>query len=235
MNKKLGLMMIFVLAAGIAIDAGEKKNAPKTSDVEDALKAAGPEHFPEKMKVGKVGSVEAGETYYHAYCGEMKKAGYRVIFMDNSGKYLGYYPTEYEPSDYEEGAILLNSGSSDDEGNTDYFTLPVGKDGPADKVRIDGTPVTFVKNPKNDPKAAKATTPKATGSITTTVVASVPVKPEYREWTITHGGKKIPVRAIYVKMAVGKVFLKAEANGATRPFDLSSLSKEDQSYVKQFE
>jgi hypothetical protein len=60
------------------------------------------------------------------------------------------------------------------------------------------------------------------------------VVPEYREWTITHKGKKIPARAIYVKQSAGKVFLKLEANGMEKGFSLSALSREDQAYVKQF-
>jgi hypothetical protein len=236
MKKTIELMVIFALAIGIATDAaakGEKKNVPKTDDVETALKAAGAEHFPEKMDVSKVGSIESGETYYHAFCGSLREGGYRVIFMDNSGNYLGYYPTDFEPSDYEEGAVLLDSGDSDSEGNTSYFNLNVGEDGLSEKVRIDGTPVAFVKNPKNDAKAAAAA--EAAKTAAAAVVDSGPIQPEYREWILINRGQKVPVRAIYIKQASGKVFLKREADGRTADFPNSMLSEEDQEYVKKLE
>ena len=232
MNKTAKLMMITLLVAGIATAGGEKKKTPKTQDVEVALEAAGTDHFPEKMKVRKVGSIEAGETYYHAYCGTTKKEGYRVIFMDNSGNYLGYYATEYEPSDYEEDAILLDSGESDEDGNTSYYAINIGQTGPADQIQIDGIPVPFVKNPKNDTKTASATA--STGSSTESAKNGL-VQPEYREWIVSRGGKKIPVRAIYVKTAGSKIFLKSEVNGKTVPFQLRELSRPDQDYLKQLE
>jgi len=229
MKGKISVVLILVLLLlGISAQAREKKNVPRDKDVEAALKDAGPGHFPEDMKIYKVGSIEAGETYYHVFCGQLKKGGYRVIIMDNNGKYLGYYFSEYEPTDYEEGAVLLDDGSSD------YFTLPIGKKGPTDKVYIDGVLTKFVKNPKNTSNAKNSVESKTSGTVTAVTTEKKPAKPEYREWTITHHGRKVRVRAIYVKTVVGNVFLKSESNGVTKPFPLSALSKEDQAYVKQF-
>ncbi len=233
MKKTTRLIIATLLVAGIATAGGEKKKAPSTSDVETALEAAGAEHFPEKMKVGKVGSVKAGDTYYHAYCGTTKKEGYRVIFMDNKGNYLGYYVTEFEPSDYEEGAILLDSGESDEDGNTSYFAILVSEKGPSDKIQIDGIATPFVKNQKNEAKAEAAAEAAATEAAAT--VEKESMQPEYREWIISRSGKKIPVRAIYVKSSGDKVFLKSEVNGKTVPFKLRELSEPDQEYIKQLD
>ncbi len=227
MKKTSRLILFALLAANVAAVAGEKKNVPSTREIETLLQTAGTEHSPEKMRINKVGSLETEESYYHIFSGSLRKGGYRVIFVDNSENYLGYYATEYEPVDYEEDAILLDSGESDEDGNMDYYSIFVGINGPSEKISIDGIPILFVKNLKLEEKAAKATTEgKATdGSI----------QPEYREWIITHKGKKIPVRAIYVKQSKGNVFLKSEAKGITQPFSLNALSKEDKAYLKELE
>ena len=75
MKKILKLMMIALLITGISAVAGVKKNKMSTRDVITILKEIGPEHYPEKMKVSTVGSIEVGETYYHAFCGTTKKEG----------------------------------------------------------------------------------------------------------------------------------------------------------------
>lgn len=231
MKKQLGLLIVFALLVGMSAKAEEKKNMPKPEAVATELKAVGGEHYPAKMKVSKVGSVKVDETFYHAYSGSLNEGGYHVILVDNKGNYLGFYPCEFEPVDVEEGAVLLDSGNSDSEGNTTYFKVPVGKDGPADKIRVDGTPVAFVKVPKKDAK------PGATENVspTATAAAAGPIQPEYREWTITRGGKSIPARALYVKEASGKVFLKSEGNGMTASFSLQELSDADRDYLKLLE
>lgn len=208
------------LALGItsSVFAGEKKNPPRnTKAVEKILEEAGPEHMPEKMRISKVGPVEVGETYFHVYCGTTKKDGYRIIFFNNTPKYLGYYATEYEPVDYEEGAILFDTGDSDN-----YSVMRISAKGPGEKASIEGAgSVKFVKAPVPKPTEVKS----ADGS---TVVA------EYRTWTITLKGKKIPFRAIYIKTEKGTIFLKDEKRGIEKGFPASSLSKEDLEYVKQF-
>ncbi|MCK4564378.1 MAG: hypothetical protein KAU94_06870, partial [Verrucomicrobia bacterium] len=100
MKRALGIMMVGALVASMATTAeakSEKKNTPKnTRAAEEAVKAAGAEHFPEKMKFRKVGSLKAGETYFHIYCGVLTKSGgYHAIVFDNTPTYLGYYKTQY--------------------------------------------------------------------------------------------------------------------------------------------
>lgn len=228
MRKTLGLLTVFALLTGMSALAEEKKNMPKPDAVEAAIKVAGGEHNPDKMKVGKIGSIPSGDTYYHAFSGSLKEGGYRVIFMDNKGNYIGFYPTEFEAVDSEEGAVLLDSGNSDSDGNPTYFKIPVGPDGPVDKARIDGTPVAFVKVPKKDGKPGVAEPADAAAT-----QAAETVDPEYREWTIKRGGQVIPVRAIFVKMGSGKVFLKSESNGKTASFSTDELSDGDQDYLKR--
>jgi hypothetical protein len=230
MKKVLGLIMSIALFTGSTLTAeakSEKKNPPKnTKAVEEALTKAGGDHFPEKMKVSKVGPIEVDDTFYHAFCGSLKKAGYRIILFDNQQNYLGYYLSEFEPADYEEGAVLLDSGESDEDGNPDYYYLRIGSKGPSDKVSIDGIPSLFV---KNEAAAAKVAEAKASAVST---ASSEPIQPEYREWILINRGKKVPVEAIYVKQGGNKITLKKKSDGRSKDFPLSMLSEADKEYVK---
>jgi hypothetical protein len=224
MKKVLGLIISTAVIIGFAITAeakSEKKNVPKDDTVEAALTAAGENHFPEKMKIDKTGPVELGDTYYHAFCGSLKKGGYRVIIFDNKENYLGYYESEYEPAETEEGAVALDSGDGES-----YFYIRFGDDGPRDKTNIDGMPVPFVKNKKQQAKAAEATAE-------TKVVSGEPIQPEYREWVLINRGKKVPVEAIFVKQSGSKVTLKQKSDGRSKEFPLSMLSAADQEYMKK--
>jgi hypothetical protein len=227
MNKTLGIIMVGALLAGMAIPAHaaskrERKNQPKsTRMVSEAVTAAGEAHFPEKMKISKIGSIKTETTYFHIYCGFLKKGGYHAIVFDNTPKYLGYYLTEYEPSSYEDGgAILLDM----DDGNSTYEKIRVEETGPVDNTRIDGIRTKFIKAPETKEKKTTTANGADEGS-----------KPVFRKWMITHKGKKIPVQAIYVSQTFGKVTLRAEASGTVNDFPMSSLSDEDRAYIKQFQ
>ncbi len=227
MKRTLGIITMMALATGIASNVmakTEKKDQPKARFVKEALEALGGTHFPEKIKIKRISSIEIGETYYHVYEGELEKTGYHIIVFDNQRNYLGYYKSDFPPTNYEiEGCIVIDSGNVDeDTGDQLYFPIPINpKKGLPKKVQIGGMPTSFVQAPKS-----AATTKGAAGD--------GEITPEYREWVILHKGKKIPVRAIYIKQSSGKVYLKAEASGATKPFLISSLSRDDQAYVKQF-
>ena len=226
MKKTLGMTMVLALAAGIATNVtakSERKDPPKRRFVEEVLAEAGGTHFPKKMDVKKITSVEIGDTYYHIYEGELDAVGFHIIVFDNYRNYLGYYKSDFPPSNYEiENCIAIDSGTVDDYEEPLYYPIPIdAKKGLPAKIQLGGMPTKFVKAPKKEGSEAK----KAAGDGET--------EPEYRTWTIIHKGKEIPVRAIYIKQSPGKVYLKAEANGVTKPFAISSLSKGDQEYVKQ--
>lgn len=233
MKRKLGIIMIGALLAGTVITAcakteREKKNEPKNRNaVADALKAAGEEHFPEKMKVRDIGSIKMENTYYHIYSGTLKEGGYHAIVFDNKPEYLGYYfIAEYEPSGYEdggskEGYILIDLGSGGDEER-----IRIKQDGPVDQATIDGVKSYFVKAPEKKVKAFEK--PKEEGG------SEDSLEPIFREWTIAHDGKKLKVRAIYVSQTFGKVTLRGEATGRENAFPISSISKEDQEYIKLY-
>ncbi len=227
MKKTLGMIMVLALAAGIATHVAaktERKDQPKRRFVEEVLAEVGGVHFPEKMDVKRIASVEVGDTYYHVYEGELDAVGYHIIVFDNYRNYLGYYKSDYAPCNYQiESSIVIDSGTVDDNGEPLYYPIPIDlKKGLPPNIQIAGMPTKFVKAPKKE--GSEAEKDAGDGGI----------EPEYRSWTITHKGKEIPVRAIYVKQGAGKVYLKAEANGVTQSFGISSLSKEDQEYVKQF-
>ena len=74
---------------------------------ETIIKEIGGEHYVEKMKFYEVGSIEVEPTYYHVFNGQLKNGGYHIIFFNNKQEYLGFYYSDYEPTDYEEGAVLL--------------------------------------------------------------------------------------------------------------------------------
>jgi hypothetical protein len=229
MKKTFSIAIMVALTMGFAANAAEKKNPPKnTKAIEAALKEAGGDHLAEDMKIGKVGPIKVEDTFYHAYCGSLKKAGFRIILFDNQQNYLGYYLSEFEPVDFEAGAVLLDSGESDAEGNPNYHPLRIGKDGPAEQANIDGTPTPFVKNEKaEEKKTAEAAAEKE-------AEAAENLQPEYREWTINNRGQAVKFTAIYIKQAGNKVFLKEQKRGITKDFPINRLSKEDQEYVKQF-
>ena len=237
MKKTVGIMILAGLVAGMTTHARskrEKKDFLRGKAVLAALKELGEPHYIDRMKVHEFCSLEIGETYFHIYSGELKKLGYHIIFYDNHENYLGFYETEYEPTDYEEGAILLDSGDGED-----FYEIPIGIKGPPDTIRIDGMPVKFIKSPTNTGEGkggatAKAATPDATMPGTETAEEDKVLKPEFRTWTITFKGKPVRARAIFVKQEKNQVFLKLEANGKEKAFSLYSLSKEDQAYIKQF-
>lgn len=231
MKRTIGAVVCMALTAVLATNAvagSVKKNAPRKKAVEADLKKIGGEHFPKRMKINEVGSVKAGDTYYHVFSGVLPKGGYHVIIYDNTPKYLGFYATDFEPTDYEEGAVLLDSG----DGET-FYRIPIKPSGPDPKTKVrlpEGLPLTFVAAPGVTTGGSKeeAAAPKvATGK--KGVVA------EYREWTIVRRGKKpIKARAIYVSQTFGSVTIKSEANGREAVIPMNELSREDQEYVKQF-
>jgi len=227
MKRTLGIITIMALATGITTNTmakTEKKDQPKARFVKEALEAIGGAHFPEKIKIKRSSSIEIEDTYYHIYEGELEKTGYHIIIFDNQRNYLGYYKSDFPPTNYEiEGCIVIDSGTIDDDtGDPLYYPIPIdAKKGLPKRVQIGGMPTSLVKAPKSETTAKGAA---EDGVIT----------PEYRDWTITHKGKKIPARAIYVKQSGGKVYLKLESNGREKGFLLNTLSREDQTYVKQF-
>ncbi len=228
MKRRMGVIVSVVLMTALSsnvLASSVKKNAPDKKTVETELKALGGEHFPERMRIQKIGPVRVGDTYYHVFSGQLPNVGYHIIIYDNDQHYLGFYATEFEPINYEEGGILLNSADGED-----YYHVPINADGPPKKVLLpEGLPLVFVPAPK---------APKAEAGATTTAPKAASGKDgitaEYREWTITRKGKTMKVRAIYVSQSIGTVVIKAETNGKTAKVRLSELSRKDQEYVRKF-
>ena len=240
MKKLLSMIAVVALVTGLTTDVEakrERKEQPNSRAAKEAVEALGEEHYPEKIKIKRISSIEVGETYYHVYEGKLNKLGYHIIVFDNYNNYLGFYKSDYAPTNEEvEGAIVLDSGDVDENGEPKFYLIPISLEkGLPAKVSIGGIPSEFVKVPL--PEGAKTGSPSAGGDTAAANNGEAedtgPV-PEYRDWTILHKGKKIPARAIFVKYSGGKVYLKLEANGAEQGFNLNLLSREDQAYVKQF-
>ena len=216
--------------------AGTKKNDPDKKEVLKELKETiGGEHYVDKMKVNSMGYLkfeapDGEDDFYHIYNASLREGGYRIVIYNNKPEYLGYYATEFEGSELEQGAILLDSGESDEDGNTDYITLPIPDKGPASKVRIDGVQVSFVKNPQLE---ADKTAVAASGGIPV-VQKETSADGEvidYRDWTITMKGKQSIFNAKFEKVEGGKVFIKSSKNGKVASVPGSVLSDEDKAYV----
>ena len=238
MKKTLSMIAVLAMATGIATNSvakRERKEQPNSRAAKEAVEAAGEEHFPKKIKIKRVSSVEVGDTYFHIYEGKLDKLGFHIIVFDNYGNYLGYYKSDYAPCNNEiENSIVMDSGEVDDDGEVLYYAIPIDlKKGPPAKVSIGGMPSEFVKAAL--PEGAKTGDPssgaKANGEAAVEDTGPVP---EYRDWVIMHKGKKIPARAIFLRLELGKVYLKLEANGVEKGFNLNMFSREDQAYVKQF-
>ena len=236
MKKVMSILMLVGLVVGMAVNVNakqERKNAPRGKAVLTALKELGEPHYVDRMKVHEMCSLEIEDTYYHVYTGEMKKLGYRVIFYDNAEHYLGFYETEFEPTEYEEATVLLDSGDGEN-----FYSIPIGTKGPSGTIRIEGMPVNLVKSPWYTAKLEGGSeTAVAESSKTALPVAEEEdvLKPEFRTWTITFKGKPIEASAIFMKQEKNMVFLKLEANGKEKAFSIYSLSKKDQAYIKQFQ
>lgn len=211
-----------ILSSTFAADV--KKNMPKRKIVEQILEEIGGEHFPEKMKLSPLGSVETDSTYYHVWIGTLKRAGFHLIFFDNTPAYLGYYLVSLEPIEYGEGEIYLRLTSDSN------ITIPIPDEGPPEKIRMDdsGNQSKFITAPvKEEPEETE----------TVAIPGSKPlkekVKPEYREWNISMGGKVINVpSAIFVEMKAGNVTIKNAKNGSLATIPASSLSAADKEYLK---
>jgi len=231
--------LIFILVVGFSFITAttfaksEKKNPPKTKrEVQEKIKAVGGEiHFPAKTKISKIGSAKIGETYYHFFSGKLKKGGYMAYVFNNKAQYLGFYKLKFEPTGCEggkkEGAILVSledSGDLNDNGDDpDAEKIRIKESGPSDNAHINRELVKFVPVPKNKIASTLLTKNKKVSS-----------KPEFREWIITKAGKEYKVRAIYVDQNFGKVKLRGEASGVETWFPISSISKEDKEYIKQY-
>lgn len=233
--KKMRFSVITCIALAISatcLAKNEKKNEPDKREVAALLKEIGPTHYPEKMKIRSVGPVKVEPTYYHVFCGEVKKMGYRVIIFDNKEQYLGYYQSDYEPSEYEEGAILLDSGDSDSDGSTVWYSIPIGQKGPAAKIRINGIPISFIKNPNLQAETKSIT--NSDGSIAVPKPKSKSGEViDYRDWKITMKGRTININARFEKFEDGKVHIKNAKNGKIAQVPGSALSNEDKEYVKR--
>jgi len=232
--------LIFILIIGLSFATAttfaksEKKNPPKTKrEAMEKIKAAGGDvHFPPKTKLYKIGSAKIGDTYYHFFCGKLKKGGYMAYVFNNKAQYLGFYKLEFEPTACEggkkEGSILVSledTGDLNDDGDElDAEKIRIKESGPSDNAHINRKLVKFVPAPKK----------KASSTLITKNKKSTSTKPEFREWTITKTGKEYKVRAIYVDQNFGKVKLRGEATGVESWFPISSLSKEDKEYIKQY-
>jgi hypothetical protein len=234
------LVAVTVLSlTAVNANAGTKKNDPNKKEVEQILKEIGGDHYVEKMKINSLCSMKledaAGEDlYYHIFNISLKKGGYRVAIFDNTPNYLGFYATEYEAADYEEGAILLDSGDSDEDGNTSYFNLPLKASGPVNKTRIDGVPTAFVKNPKLEGGAKAAATTGGSGAIAVPKAkSSSGATIDYRDWKITIQGKERTYNAIFVQKTGSKIQIKDSKRGKTATIPISALSKADQTYLKE--
>ncbi len=229
MKRTIGVMVSVALVAILANSAmasSIKKKEPKKKAVEADLKKIGGEHFPKRMRISKIGPIKAGNTYFHAFSGQLPKGGYHVIIYDNDLHYLGFYATDYEPADYEEGAVLLDSG----DGET-FYKIPIRSTGPDPKKKVrlpEGLPLTFVPAP-GAPAVGEGTV--AAPKVATAKSGAIA---EYRDWTITRRGKTIKARAIYVSQTFGSVTIKSQANGKEATIPMNELSREDQEYVKQF-
>ena len=241
MKKTLAAIICATIATSVFLPQNSmariKKNDPDKKEVEALLKEIGEKHYVERMKIKSFCTLEfedaSGEdNYFHIFKATMKGGGYRIIVYNNVPEYLGFYPSEFEPAEYEKDRIGLDSGESDADGNTEYHWLPLTIKGPAAKIRIASTPVSFVKNPKLEvAKSAAATT------------GGIPVVPkeksvsgeviDYRDWKITMKGREITVNAKFEKVEGGKVYIKNAKNGKVAGVPGSALSADDQEYVKR--
>jgi hypothetical protein len=254
MKTRLGVLMILALVAGMATNTTakpERKEVPKARFVEETLEAVGGVHNPEKIRIKKISSIEIGETFYHVFQGKLDTVGYHIIIFDNQQNYLGFYKSDYPPTNYEiKTCIVLDSGAVDDSGNTKYYKIPISADkGLPPMIVLNVTPVKLEKPPEKEgaeeggseggaeagsegeSEGGKDADDAEGGSKDAVETKAVP---EYREWTITHRGKPLTVRALYVKQTFAKVTLKAEASGRVNDFDITALSKADRAYIRQF-
>ena len=217
--------------------AREKKNDPDKREVEKELKEIGGEHYVEKMKISHLCSLkfekpDGEDSYYHIYSANLKKEGFRVIIYDNTPTYLGYYKSEFEPYDYEEGYVWLESGESDEDGNDRPYKLPIPDKGPAKKVRIGDVQSSFVANPKLAAEGQTAST-GPTKLVVPKEKSSTGVVIDYRDWTITMGGKKLTVKAIFVeKVGSSNIKIKDSKRGKTATIKISAISDADRAYLK---
>lgn len=243
MKKALKTIMVLAFAAGIVSNVtakSERSNKLQKRLVEEHLATLGEKHSPDKMKVKWIDSIEVGETYYHVYKGELEDTGYHVIVYDNYENYLGYYKSDYPPTNYEiKGCIALDSGDVDENSDPLYYKIPIDPEkGLPMKLQIGNTPTSFEKSPSYDEvvkgKSAEGTTgDKAADK--TKENGEEKIVPEVRTWIIDLKGNPVEARAIFVKMERGKVYLRLEATGQENGFEIYRLSKADQEYVKQFE
>lgn len=241
MKRLTGLMMVLTLAAGMVTTADakqERKEQPSAREAEDALEVVGGAHFPEKIKIKRISSVEVGETYYHVFEGKLDETGYHIIIFDNYNNYLGYYESGSPPCNYQmKGKIVVDSGDVNDDGDPIYLYIPISPEkGVLKQIVLGGVPTQFIVNPNFSPEAKEAGAP-AEGTAGTPGAAAEEegeAVPEFREWKIKYKGQELQVRAIYVKQTFAEVYLKAEASGRTKGFPITALSKEDREYIKQF-
>lgn len=235
-------LLTILCATSIAVTPSAfaaKKNDPNRKEVQTELEEIQEGHYVERMKISQLCTLDfedadGEDIYYHFYTGTLKSGKYHLIIYDNTPSYLGYYLLDFEPADYEEGTILLDSGESTGDGATLWHEVVIKSTGPIDKIRVDGVPVSFVKNPKLEADANAEATAETGGipAVPKETAASGEVI-DYRDWTITIKGNTVTVNAIFVEVKDGKVTIKNSKNGKEAHIPGSALSEADREYVKR--
>jgi hypothetical protein len=141
--------------------AEERKDNISASNARLAVaEVAAFQQFPADFRLTRLGSVEAGGTYYQIFSTWLKETGqWRTLVFSNGGAYLGYYETRNEPVELEKSGIVfpgpgygVESGDNE-EGvfdSGDAYVISFTELGPPDKVElgIEKKTFVFVSSPK---------------------------------------------------------------------------------------
>ncbi len=143
------------MSCALLLAAEERKSNIAISDAWRAVaEVAAFQQFPADFRLTRLGSVEAGGTYYPIFSSWLKETGlWRTLVFSNGGAYLGYYETRNEPVELEKSGIVfpgpsygVESGDSE-EGvfdSGDAYVIAFSEQGPPDKVVLGEEKKTFV-------------------------------------------------------------------------------------------
>ena len=160
MNRILTILWLVVAAVGIFASAAAARKRPLS--IGEARRERGVvaayQQFPEKYRIDRLNTLEAGDTYYHVFLSYLPRSHrWRTLVFANSGDYLGYYETADPPVETEKDALIYPGASGSSlhgdfvEGefdSGDAYIIRFSAAGPPDEIKFGQQTFIFISSPR---------------------------------------------------------------------------------------
>ncbi len=159
--KKIQPFLIVAILMGGLLTSYSAPARKRTISTGEALREIGVvaayQQFPSRYQLTRLGSLEAGEEYYHVFTTYLPKLRrWRTLVFANSGSYLGYYQTYDQPAELGKDCLIYpgddySSEYGDDaEEEFDHgtaYNIVFSAEGPPDEIKFEKRTYRFVSSP----------------------------------------------------------------------------------------